>query len=41
MRMKDKLIDEKVNDDYTFVRKNKIRAETRVEFWSCFITLPL
>ncbi len=34
------LIDEKVNDDCTFVRKNKIRAKTRVQFWSRFITLP-
>ena len=33
------LIDEKVNDNYIFVWKNKIRAETRVQFWSCFIIL--
>ncbi len=34
------LIDEKVNDDCTFVWINKICAEIRVQFSSRFITLP-
>ncbi len=34
------LIDEKVDDDCTFVWKNKTRAKTRVQFWSRFIILP-
>ena len=37
MNKKRILIDEKVADDCTFVRKNKIRA---VQIWSRFITLP-
>ncbi len=30
------LIDEKVDDDCTIIRKNKIRAETRVQFFITF-----
>ncbi len=37
--MKGDLIDEKVNDDCTFIRKNKIYAETRIQIWLRFITL--
>ncbi len=33
------LIDEKVDDDCTFVRKNKIRAKMHIQFWLRFITL--
>ncbi len=34
--MKGELIDEKVDDDCTFVRNNKIRAETRVQILVTF-----
>ncbi len=34
--MKGELIDEKVDDDCTFVRKNKIRAKTRVQILVTF-----
>ncbi len=34
------LIDEKIDNDCIFVRKNKICAKTHVQFWSRFIILP-
>lgn len=33
------LIDKKVDDNYIFVQKNKMRAEMYVQFWLHFITL--
>ncbi len=40
MWIKEELIDEKVDDDYIFVWKNKSMPKCVYKFWSRFVTLP-